>query len=150
MEKYLSDSIDALEYFSKHDPQAMQYSVIAKSLLSMSLDHIHRTELMERFAKGRASAELFGLPLGLHDQPEPQMNQATSSSKQGSDYVTQALPSGPETPNAAYAFTTSDWEDFDLSAFGDLSNDASQDLFGTLNLFPIFDANAEFDDTSIT
>jgi hypothetical protein len=148
MEGYLHDSIKALEYFSKHDAQALQYSLIAKSLLSICIEHIQRTELIERLVKGKASSELFGLPVGLRVRPRASTNDTTQTEQLQRRRLEDE--SNPEPTYSSNAFTTPNWEDFDTGSFGYLTNDSSYDLFGTLNLFPMFDASTEYDRPSAT
>jgi hypothetical protein len=145
MEKYLVDSIVALEYFSKHDAQAMQYSLITKSLHTTCLDYIQQKEMTERLTRGKAASELFGLPIGPYGQFPLSGVEQVSRSGHAYSGVHEGRPGA-----SLDARTTPAWEDFDIGAFGDLSNDASQDLFGTLNLFPMFDANGDYDLSGIT
>ncbi|KIW08825.1 uncharacterized protein PV09_00755 [Verruconis gallopava] len=140
MERYLVGAISALEYFAKYDAQATQYSLIARSLLSIGMEYLQRQELNERLARGKASSELFGLPI------ESYKNSADDSNKR---LVAAAPPIMTENvigndSIATSAFAVENWEDFDISALGDMI-DSSQDLFGTLNMFPRSDAHIEFD-----
>ncbi len=148
MEGCLHDSIKALDYFSKHDAQALQYSLIAKSLLSICAEYIQRTELNERLAKGKASSELFGLPVGLRIRPRARSNYTPQVEQLQRRRTEDECNSEPT--YSLNAFTTPNWEDFDTSSFGNLTNDSSYDLFGTLNLFPMFDASTEYDRLAIT
>lgn len=133
-ERYLRDATEALDYFSKLDAQAAQYSMITKSLLATCLDHIQRRELDERLARVKASSDLFGLQVGTYQQ-FPQADDSFNTSEsvaEGDSADAQASVLQP-------GFATPDWEEFDLGAFGDFTNNANQDMFGTLNLFPMFD-----------
>jgi hypothetical protein len=139
MERYLKDAVEALAYFSKQDPQAMQYSLIAKSLLATCIEHVQRRELGERLARVKASSELFGLQVGTYQAPQKESgNKEHTKSQLGSSIADSG---GYEVDQSLLldGFATPDWEEFDLGAFSDLPTDANGDIFGTLNLFPMFD-----------
>jgi hypothetical protein len=144
MEKYIADSIDALEYFSMQDAQAKQYSLVAKSLLSTCLDHLRQQELSERIAKSKMSSELFGLPISPY---RPTHRTGLESLPAQTPIMNTESSAGVENLSTPNTFRTPEWEDFDIGALANLSNEASQDFFGTLNLFPMF-ANAEYDVSS--
>jgi hypothetical protein len=135
MERYLKDAVGILEYFSKQDAQAVQYSLIAKSLLATCIEHIQRQELSERLARVKASSDLFGIQVGTFHKPladgleRPHTQNAVVSTINHESDPSLLLD----------GFTTPDWEEFDLGAFGDLPTEASGDIFGALNLFPMFD-----------
>lgn len=138
MERYLKDAIEALEYFAKQDAQAMQYSLIAKSLLSTCINHIQQRELDERLARVKASSDLFGLQIGTYQH----LPRANAEGAQGQDQTANAASSSGHETDASFllnGFATPEWEDCDLGTFGDLPSDANRDIFGTLNLFPMFD-----------
>lgn len=141
METYLAESIAALEYFSAEDPQAMQYSIIAKSLLSTAVNHINQKEMDERAARGKASAELFGLPIGSYHKRDASRHD-DAQHRNPHEAIRSTTPNHAGI-DASYTFATPDWEDFDLGIFGDFSTDVSQDFFGTLNLFPMSDTTFE-------
>lgn len=61
LEKYTRNSIQALEHFSKHDSNAGQYALIARSLLSSALDYLEKREMSERQQRTESSSQLFGL-----------------------------------------------------------------------------------------
>ncbi|KAF2171153.1 hypothetical protein M409DRAFT_64089 [Zasmidium cellare ATCC 36951] len=61
-------SIQCLDYFSKVDPHARQYSVIVQSLLKTATEHVRKRELHQRSQRKQASSQLFGLlPLESED-----------------------------------------------------------------------------------
>ena len=138
MERYLKDAVEALEYFSKQDAQAMQYSLIAKSLLSTCIEHIQRRELSERLARVKASSDLFGLQVGTYQQSLAE-HPGRAHDQNRLDSTTKGNEYDLDPSLLLDGFATPDWEEFDLGAFGDLPTDANGDLFGTLNLFPMFD-----------
>ncbi|KAH8174716.1 fungal specific transcription factor domain-containing protein [Sarocladium implicatum] len=61
LEKRCRQSIEALDHFARHDAHAEQYSLIAQSLLSVSLEHLEKKELSERMQRTESSSQLFGL-----------------------------------------------------------------------------------------
>lgn len=61
IEKYCRASISALEYFGEVDGHAMQYSLIAKSLLTTGLEYLEKREIEERSRRTESSSQLFGL-----------------------------------------------------------------------------------------
>ena len=68
IEKYCRGSITALEFFAETDAHAVQYSLIAKSLLATALEYLDKKEAQERLKRTEASSHLFGLiPLESRD-----------------------------------------------------------------------------------
>ncbi|KAK8070040.1 hypothetical protein PG994_006656 [Apiospora phragmitis] len=61
LERYTQKSIAALEHFAQSDAHAMQYSLIAKSLLATALGALEKRELAERLQRAESSSQLFGL-----------------------------------------------------------------------------------------
>lgn len=61
LQKHCGASISALEYFGEVDGHAMQYSLIAKCLLTTALEHLEKREAQERARRTESSAQLFGL-----------------------------------------------------------------------------------------
>lgn len=61
LEKYTRASIQTLDYFSKHDTHATQYSLIAQSLLTAAVEYLEKRELQERLLRTESSSQLFGL-----------------------------------------------------------------------------------------
>ncbi|KAH6692183.1 fungal-specific transcription factor domain-containing protein [Plectosphaerella plurivora] len=94
LEKYSRNSIQALEHFAKHDSNAGQYALIARSLLSSALDYLEKREMSERQQRTESSSQLFGLvprdgggaehaqqqrSLLQHHQPSPSQFQSPSA-----------------------------------------------------------------------
>ncbi|ORY57436.1 fungal-specific transcription factor domain-containing protein [Pseudomassariella vexata] len=72
LERYTRKSIEALEHFAKSDAHAMQYSLIAKSLLASALSYLEKKEIIERLQRTESSSQLFGLtPL---ETPRPSID----------------------------------------------------------------------------
>ncbi|KAH7313684.1 hypothetical protein B0I35DRAFT_435661 [Stachybotrys elegans] len=69
LEKYTRRSIQALDHFARHDNHAVQYSLIAQSLLTTALDYLEKRELQERLRRTENSSQLFGLV--PHDMRHP-------------------------------------------------------------------------------
>ena len=61
IEKYCRASIAALEYFAEADAHAVQYSLIAKSLLNTALAYLEKREMQDRLRRTESSSQLFGL-----------------------------------------------------------------------------------------
>ncbi|EAA30193.2 hypothetical protein GE21DRAFT_10508 [Neurospora crassa] len=61
IEKYCRASIAALEYFAEADAHAVQYSLIAKSLLNTALVYLEKREMQDRLRRTESSSQLFGL-----------------------------------------------------------------------------------------
>jgi len=155
IEKHCRASIAALEYFAQADAHAMQYSLIAKSLLATALQYLERREVEERQQRTESSSQLFGLiprtPRGSgsgHSRPwESERHYAGDKpDKTQSGHVDDGEPrfnfdfeatflgmsdSLPRTP------------DFALMG-GSLGADAEQ-TFGALNLFPLLETDGHID-----
>lgn len=131
------DSIDSLEFFAKHDSHALQYSQVAKHLLSTARQYLQKQDLNERLVKGKASSELFGMVLS-----------SQSISEGGASVLGKRART--EEQSEVTGFDTLDddttqsfqnhWEDLDFGMLGEGIDGISGDLFGSLNLFPIFEA----------
>jgi hypothetical protein len=68
-------SITALEHFANYDGHAMQYSLIAKSLMAVAIEYIEQKELRERLQRTESSSQLFGLvPRGNRDESDESMS----------------------------------------------------------------------------
>ncbi|KAM7192463.1 hypothetical protein V8F33_008338 [Rhypophila sp. PSN 637] len=61
IEKHCRASIAALEYFADSDAHAVQYSLIAKSLLTTALGYLERQETLDRLRRTESSSQIFGL-----------------------------------------------------------------------------------------
>lgn len=136
VESRLRDGMSVLQYFAKQDAQAQHDSLIIKSLLTTCTNHIQQKDLGDRLARIKASSELFGLRVGSH-QHVPQPFDSVHTQDQSTTPVLHASV-GNALQNVD-GFATPYWSDFDLGALGDLPADPHYDIFGSLNLFPMFD-----------
>lgn len=149
-------SIAGLEYFARSDAHALQYSLIAKSLLSSALKHLQKQDIDERLRITESSSKLFGLvPKERlpHEDTLP-----TDTSQPG------ILPSDMESANVPQDLLThelfaSPFHDIDpallslgcsldstAGAFlGRDQQDRIDHVFGALNLFPLLDGNGHID-----
>ncbi|KAI1645806.1 fungal-specific transcription factor domain-containing protein [Daldinia loculata] len=156
LEKYARMSIAGLEYFARSDAHALQYSLIAKSLLSSALKHLQKQDIDERLRITESSSKLFGLvPKERlpHEDTLP-----TDTSQPG------ILPSDMESANVPQDLLThelfaSPFHDIDpallslgcsldstAGAFlGRDQQDRIDHVFGALNLFPLLDGNGHID-----
>ncbi|KAI0883784.1 uncharacterized protein GGS22DRAFT_25948 [Annulohypoxylon maeteangense] len=154
LEKYARMSIAALEYFAKTDAHAMQYTLIAKSLLSSALEYLRSRDINERLRIAESSSQLFGLIPKEH----PRQDDASTNVSE------PTLASDPQDTNLlhnslAHESLTSPFHDIDPlllslgcsidSNSGSFSNKDQQDqadqVFGALNLFPLLDGNGHID-----
>ncbi|KAI1411349.1 hypothetical protein F5Y13DRAFT_180734 [Hypoxylon sp. FL1857] len=157
LEKYAHMSIAALEYFAKNDAHAMQYSLIAKSLLSSALKYLQRRDTDERLRITESSSQLFGLIPKEH----PPQEDFTPTSMTESRTVTTD-PQGTNVPQTSltHELLTSPFHDIDpalLSLGSTLDStsgtsfsardqqDQTDHVFGALNLFPLLDGNGHID-----
>ncbi|XDG07362.1 hypothetical protein ABKA04_006977 [Annulohypoxylon sp. FPYF3050] len=156
LEKYACMSIAALEYFAKNDTHAMQYALIAKSLLSSALEHLRSKDIDERLRILESSSQLFG----LMPKESPDQNHVLISSAARS--TTTSNPQDTSLPQnlSPHDSPTSPFHDIDplLLSLGcsldansgnSSSNKDQQDqadqVFGALNLFPLLDGNGHID-----
>ncbi len=160
IEKHCRASITALEYFAQADAHAVQYSLIAKSLLAAALQHLERKETQERQQRTESSSQLFGLIprtsprhnntrgralSGSWDSESPQKG-AESSEKACSGHVDGDEPRFSfdfESTFLGLTDTLPRTPDFSLMG-GSLNADAEQ-TFGALNLFPLLDTDGHID-----
>lgn len=151
-------AISALEFFAEEDTHAMQYSFIAKSLLSSAQQYLETKEARERIRISEGSSQLFG----LIPKDASSLN-ASTPSHAPSDLRTAAGPSaGSCTPSLASAshIVESPFADIDssifplydplavTSGFSQLAanpQDQVDHVFGTLNLFPLLEGNGHID-----
>jgi hypothetical protein len=161
IEKHCRASITALEYFAQADAHAMQYALIAKSLLATALQYLERKEIQERQQRTESSSQLFG----LIPQPSRSGNNEGSRAFSGSWHCNSPQKGAAESSDRAlsghfdaheprFSF---DFEstflgltdalprtpDFSLLG-GPLEPDAEQ-TFGALNLFPLLDTDGHID-----
>ncbi|KAI1087930.1 IDO-domain-containing protein [Rostrohypoxylon terebratum] len=156
LEKYSCMSIAALEYFAKNDTHAMQYALIAKSLLSSALEYLQNKDIDERVQIMESSSQLFGLipKESLHQGRAPASNTARSTA--ASNPQNTSVPQDLSTRDSP----TSPFQDIDpillslecsldVNSGTSFSNKDQQDqadqVFGALNLFPLLDGNGHID-----
>ncbi|KAH6847140.1 hypothetical protein B0I37DRAFT_309962 [Chaetomium sp. MPI-CAGE-AT-0009] len=159
IEKHCRASIAALEYFAQADAHAMQYSLIAKSLLSTALQYLERREIQERQQRTESSSQLFGLlprpPRASNDrgralsgswQSDSPQKGAGRPDKAGSGNVDEEEPRFSfdfESTFLGLADTLPRTPDFPLMGRS-LDADAEQ-TFGALNLFPLLETDGHID-----
>ncbi|KAI5867390.1 hypothetical protein GGS23DRAFT_548178 [Durotheca rogersii] len=157
LEKYTRMSIAALEFFAKDDTHAVQYSLIAQSLLSSALRYLQRRDTDERVQIMGSSSQLFGL---VPKKRLPRDNPVSAGLEEP-----QASPSSSQVGNMSHSpqtgeLFTSPFHDVDpsllsLGGFLDPPSGASlpggdqhgqaEHVFGALNLFPLLDGNGHID-----
>ncbi|KAK3303081.1 uncharacterized protein B0T15DRAFT_401632 [Chaetomium strumarium] len=160
IEKHCRASIAALEYFAQADAHAVQYSLIAKSLLATALEYLEKKEILERQRRTESSSQLFGLvPHTPRPTSDGNREQAPSGTRQSESPDVSSRPdksrlghANSQTPRFGFDFesgfvglseTVTRTPDF-LFMDGPLNADAEQ-TFGTLNLFPLLDTDGHID-----
>ncbi|OTB17177.1 hypothetical protein K445DRAFT_21367 [Daldinia sp. EC12] len=156
LENYARMSITGLEYFARGDAHALQYSLIARSLLSSALKHLQKQDVDERLRITESSSKLFGLI--PKERPPHEDALPTNTTQPG------VFPSDTETANVPQSLPThelfpSPFHDIDpallslgysldstAGAFlGRDQQDRIDHVFGALNLFPLLDGNGHID-----
>ncbi|KAK4100437.1 hypothetical protein N658DRAFT_473368 [Parathielavia hyrcaniae] len=170
IEKHCRYSIAALEYFAQADAHAVQYSLIAKSLLSTALQYLEKREVQERQRRTESSSLLFGLiPRSSHGTADDDRvrslsgsHQNTKASEVGSKADKARLGDGEELPQYGLDFesaffglpgTTStststlpNTPDFSfMGGGGPLDAADVEQTFGALNLFPLLETDGHID-----
>lgn len=159
IEKHCRASIAALEYFAQSDAHAVQYSLIAKSLLATALQYLERREMQERQRRTESSSQLFGLIPRVsrnHDERNRSLSASWQgeSPRKGADGSDKARSRHADSQEPRFSF---DFEstffgladslprtpDFSLVG-GPLEDDAEQ-TFGALNLFPLLETDGHID-----
>ncbi|KAK4034138.1 hypothetical protein C8A01DRAFT_49411 [Parachaetomium inaequale] len=157
IEKHCRASIAALEYFAQADAHAVQYALIAKSLLSTALQYLERREIEERQQRTESSSQLFGLiprtPRASNDRAQSGSWQSDSphkgrgrSDKARSGHVDDQEPRFSFDFESTFLGLTDAFPrtpDFSLMG-GSLDADAEQ-TFGALNLFPLLETDGHID-----
>ncbi|KAM7218848.1 hypothetical protein V8F06_005728 [Rhypophila decipiens] len=143
IEKHCRASIAALEYFAESDAHAVQYSLIAKSLLATALEYLERRETLERLRRTESSSQIFGL------LPRESVQQERGVQAEVSTVPTVAV----ENSNMIYnnfAFSSSFFgfgaesslpRTPEFSSLMGVSMDDADDTFGAMNLFPLLDSD---------
>ncbi|KAK4241215.1 hypothetical protein C8A03DRAFT_12548 [Achaetomium macrosporum] len=160
IEKHCRACIAALEYFAQADAHAVQYSLIAKSLLATALEYLEKKEIQERQRRTESSSQLFGLiPRTARPISDGNRDPAHSGSRQSESPDVSARPekarlghADSQTPRFGFDFestflglseTVTRTPDF-LFMDGPLDADAEQ-TFGALNLFPLLETDGHID-----
>ncbi|KAI1500044.1 hypothetical protein F5X99DRAFT_388037 [Biscogniauxia marginata] len=159
LEKYARMSITALDHFAAQDAHAMQYSLISNSLLSISLEYLDKKEMEERLRTTESSSQLFGLipkrrPSESRDDPVHNAAEGLRS------FTLSPQGNGMPTPTLSHQWASSLFSDVDPGIFtlggsiisppessfpyDDPHNQRDQ-VFGTLNLFPLLEGNGHID-----
>lgn len=154
LEKYAHMSIAALEYFARDDTHAMQYSLIAKSLLSSALKYLQRRDVDERLQITKSSSQLFGLI------PPPREDLAPDDTYEPRTIASDLLETDVPQNSSAHELLASPFHDIDpallslgcsldsasgTSFSGRDQQDQTDHVFGALNLFPLLDGNGHID-----
>ena len=142
----------------------MQYSLIAKSLLSTALEHLEKKEAEQRLKSTESSSQLFGLLPRDSRQGEdtlPSLRQQSTASF-GASLASQAGASRSKDAGSSGWLGSSPGFSFDMdSAFAGLAGnldrtpgfsltglslDSDPDqAFGALNLFPLLETEGHID-----
>ncbi|KAI0475762.1 hypothetical protein GGR56DRAFT_434689 [Xylariaceae sp. FL0804] len=159
LEKHARMSITALDHFAEHDAHAMQYSLIAGTLLTSALEYLDRREAEERERTTEDSSQLFGLVPRGQAAREPIRTAAHRSDSQASG-APEAREDGvtPISGPGAAAWPAPNSGDVDPSIFSltgsivDLfpgaetsAQDQADEAWGAYNLFPLLDVNGHID-----
>ncbi|KAL2151455.1 hypothetical protein VTH82DRAFT_6553 [Thermothelomyces myriococcoides] len=164
IEKHCRASIAALEYFAQADTHAVQYSLIAKSLLSAALQYLEKREIEERQQKTETSSQLFGL---IPRTPRVANNGdrgSSSGSQQGGDSPRKYAYGSEKESSNSHLDNREPRLNFDfestLLGLGDMSstpdfsvaevdvdslNADPERTFGALNLFPLLETDGHID-----
>ncbi|KAI6089630.1 hypothetical protein F4821DRAFT_50330 [Hypoxylon rubiginosum] len=158
LEKYARMSITALEYFARDDTHAVQYSLIAKSLLSSALKYLQKRDIDERLRIAESSSQLFGL---IPPEERPPGEDLTPPDPNESRTITSDfLGTDPPQSSLNHELFASPFHDIDPAllslgcsldsasgaSFPDRNQqDQTDHVFGALNLFPLLDGNGHID-----
>ncbi|RYP46624.1 hypothetical protein DL768_007203 [Monosporascus sp. mg162] len=158
LEKYARMAISALEFFAKEDTHAMQYSLIAKSLLTSALQYLETKETKERIRIAESSSQLFGLIPKEDTLSQVSVRVGTTRDLRASTTRPGEVGStciSPASRAADSIFGEIDTSIFSLndplappSEFSHLAKnpqDQVDQVFGALNLFPLLDGNGHID-----
>lgn len=153
-------SISALEHFARSDTHALQYALIAKSLLATALKYLEHKETQERLRRTENSSKLFGLVINPAEGHRPHPGPLAASDENRSGTTDLRTAAALESHASSGPPFTETFADIDatlmpfpdsLSQSLDLSIltgafDGDDDLsFGTLNLFPLLDGGGHID-----
>ncbi|RMZ15095.1 hypothetical protein D0862_01819 [Hortaea werneckii] len=162
LEKRANQSVEALEHFAANDVHAMQYSQIARSLLSTAVQYLDRKEAHERLERTASSNHIFGLmpkdgqhtkPSGIRARNSSTDRTPRSQQTSGPDLsltAFQDLPipasNGADTPSRDFFETWSQMPDFSMfDGLMDGTQEWTEQDWSTLNLFPLLDDGGQID-----
>ncbi|OTB02843.1 hypothetical protein M426DRAFT_13091 [Hypoxylon sp. CI-4A] len=160
LEKYARMSIDSLKYFAEYDAHAMQYSLIAESLLSSALKYLQRRDVDERLRITESSSQLFGLVPKERPQQEGGARSALNTQQTLDCESQETSAPAPQATSTSSEIISSPFHDIDpgllsLGYFPDsisstsiadrVQQDQTDHVFGALNLFPLLDGNGHID-----
>jgi hypothetical protein len=164
IEKHCRASICALEYFALSDAHAVQYSLIAKSLLRTALEHLERKEMQERLQRTEVSSQLFGLiphaclrtsagrgdrKLSEDDHDAASSDGSASKGLSRTDNARLEQASGPrfnfDFESAFLGLTEAFPRTPDFSFSGNSPNPDADQAFGAMNLFPLLETDGHID-----
>ncbi|KAK3321942.1 hypothetical protein B0H66DRAFT_183716 [Apodospora peruviana] len=168
IEKHCRSSIAALEHFAEADSHAVQYSLIAKSLLATALEYIEKRETQERLKRTESSSQLFGLiplephwagssetatPVGIQttggafgdDPPKTYQRKADNTALTTTHHEGMSLPRFSFDFESSFLGLTESLPrtpEFESTLGGNsLDADAADQTFGALNLFPLLETD---------
>jgi len=157
LEKYCRASISALEYFGEADAHAMQYSLVAKSLLATALEYLEKREMRERIKRTENSSQIFGLvprPAQEGTAFSPQHRFDSPAAVPGVGGVAKSDAAGPGHADRRSTHFSFDFDasfpglpDF-LPASPELGGSFGLDMdpaLSSLNLFPLLETDGHID-----
>ena len=124
----------------------MQYSLIAKSLRSIALQHLEAKEARERARISEASSQLFGLK-PREETIRTDLSVDASNDGPSSDPVesfTHCMGESPFADIDSSIFSLNDPPPPDFSQLSGNPHEAGH-VFGALNLFPLLEGNGHID-----
>ncbi|KAI0099853.1 fungal-specific transcription factor domain-containing protein [Nemania sp. FL0031] len=172
LEKALGTSISSLEFFAQHDAHAAQYARIATSLRTCAKTHLEQRDVAERQRVAADSTQLFGLLPSAHPSsnscPAGGDTICSESGNSGGCRQVEARAHGDPGPGpeelAQQWAEAGPFGDFDPAIFsfdmppptttfrgppqGDVHvyvHDGQDQVFGAINMFPLFDGNSHID-----
>lgn len=136
----------------------MQYSLIAKSLLTTVLEYLEKREIEERSRRTESSSQLFGLiPQGAHgdDLGSPFSHQGashnseitarTGSKGEPSSTIEGRLEQGFDFEACVHSLSDSFPITPDFSLMPESFGTDGDQAFGAMNLFPLLDTDGHID-----
>ncbi|KAK4162407.1 hypothetical protein QBC43DRAFT_291021 [Cladorrhinum sp. PSN259] len=173
IEKHCRASIACLEYFAQADAHAVQYSLIAKSLLATALEYLEKREMQERLRRTESSSRIFGLMPRISssvtgnverrpaeaDDAAKGVNTSDNTQLPQSEGPTPGFPGfdfesaflGLTGGDPAFSSRGTPGGDFSMMmggggfSFGVGGEAADENTFGALNLFPLLEGDGHID-----